>query len=103
MFSTERNPEGGDGLMCRLEKRICIRFGSHKVYLGLPEEEFETEVAISLADGFSNVLEFKPIYWQLGDNRRRFWNGIFNFDIFLNGKSYFTHTIHRGGRWELIE
>jgi hypothetical protein len=100
---TERNPEGGEGLMCRLEKNIRLRSGSYKVYFGLPEEEFETEVTISLGDGSSNVLGFKPIYWQFGDNRRRFWNGIFSFDIFLNGKSYFTHTIHRGGRWELIE
>jgi hypothetical protein len=56
--------------------------------LGLPEEEFETEVAISLADGSSNVLEFKPIYWRSGDFRRMSWEGISNFAIFFNGKPY---------------
>ena len=99
----KRNPEGGDGLMCRLEKRIRLRSGSYRIYFGLPEEEFETEVAISLADGSSNVLEFRPIYWKPGDNRRMFWNGISSFDIFFNGKPYLSHTIHRGGRWELTE
>ena len=99
----ERNPEGGNGLMCRLKKRIRLKSGSCRVYFGLPEEEFETEVAISLADGSSNLLEFKPIYWEPGDNCRRFWNGISSFDIFLNGKPYLTHTIHRSERWELIE
>jgi hypothetical protein len=98
---SERNPEGGQGLMCRLEKRIRLKPGSYKVYFGLPEEEFETEITISLADGSSNVLEFKPIYWQGGDRRRTFSNGISTFDIFLNGKPYLSHTIHRGGRWEL--
>jgi hypothetical protein len=96
----KRNPEGGEGLMCRLEKRIGLRAGSYKVYLGLPEEEFETEVIISLADGSSNVLEFKPIYWRSGDNRRMFWKGISNFDIFFNSKPYLSNATHRGGRWE---
>jgi hypothetical protein len=73
------------------------------VYFGVPEEEFEIEVPIFLTDRFSNVLEFKPIYWQGGDHRRTFWNGISSFDIFLNGKPYLSHTIHRGGRWESKE
>ena len=93
-----RNPEGGEGLICRLEKRIRLKSGSYNVYLGLPEEEFETEVSISLTDGSSNVLEFKPIYWRDGDNRRTFWSGISDFDIFFNGKPYRTHLIRKGGR-----
>jgi hypothetical protein len=99
----KRNPEGGEDLMCRLEKRTRLRSGSCKVYLGLPEEEFETEVAISLAKGSSNVLEFRPIYWKPGDNIRSFWNGISGFDIFFNGKPYVCHATHRGGRRELEE
>jgi hypothetical protein len=100
-INNKRNPEGGEGLMCRLEKRIRLTSGYYKVYLGLPEEEFKTEVTISLADGSSNVLEFKPIYWWSGDNRRMFWKGISNFDIFFNSKPYLSHATHRGGRWEL--
>jgi hypothetical protein len=99
----KRNPEGGDGLMCRLEKRIRLKPGYYKVYFGLPEEEFETKVTISLTGGSSNVLEFEPIYWRGGDRRRTFWNGISTFDIFLNGEPYLSHTIHKGGRSELIE
>ena len=99
----KRNPEGGDGLMCRLEKNIRLKPGYYKVYFGLPEEEFETKVTISLTGGSSNVLEFEPIYWRGGDRRRTFWNGISTFDIFLNGEPYLSHTIHKGGRQELIE
>ena len=99
----ERNPEGGEGLMCRLEKRIRLKSGSCIVYFGLPEEKFETEVTISLTGGSTNVLEFKPIYWEGGDHHRTFLNGISTFDIFLNGKRYLRHTIHRGGRQELME
>jgi hypothetical protein len=96
-INNKRNPEGGAGLICRLEKRLRLKSGYYKVYLGLPEEEFETEVSISLADGSSNVLEFKPIYWRSGDNRRMFWKGISNFDICFNSKPYVNHTIHRSG------
>jgi hypothetical protein len=85
-INNKRNPEGGEGLMCRLEKKIRLRSGYYKVYLGLPEEEFETEVSISLADGSFNVLEFEPIYWRSGKSPRAFWRGISRFDIFLNGK-----------------
>jgi len=86
------NPEGGAGLMCRLEKRIRLKSGFYKVYVGLPEEEVETEVTISLADGSSNVLEFKPIYWWHRTYHRTFRNGISHFDIFFNSKPYHSHT-----------
>jgi hypothetical protein len=99
----KRNPEGGKGLMCRLEKRIRLKSGSYNVYFAVPEEEFEIEVPIFLTDRFSSVLEFEPVYWQGGDHRRTFRNGISNFDIFLNGKLFHSHTIHRGGRWESKE
>jgi hypothetical protein len=100
-INNKRNPEGGEGLMCLLEKRMRLKPGGYKVYLGLPEEEFETEVTISLADGSSNVLEFKPIYWRSGDFRRMFWKGISNFAIFFNGKPYLSQTINRGRPSEL--
>jgi hypothetical protein len=91
----KRNPEGGIGLMCRLRKRIRLKSGCYKVYLGLPEEEFDTEVNVCLTDHSWNVLEFKPIYWKPGDNIRSFWNGISRFDIFLNGKPYLVNATHR--------
>jgi hypothetical protein len=86
-INNKRNPEGGEGLMCGLEKRIRLRSGSYRVYLGLPEEEFETEVGISLADGSSNLLEFEPIYRRSGKSPRIFWRGISRFDIFLTVSS----------------
>jgi hypothetical protein len=99
-INNKRNPEGGEGLMCGFEKRIRLKSGSYRVYLGLPEEEFETEVGISLADGSSNLLEFKPIYWRLGSNRRMFWHGISHFDIFFNGKAYVGQSTKGGARWD---
>ena len=95
------NPEGGVGLICRLEKRVRLKSGSYRVYMGLPEEELETAVIISLADGSSNVLEFKPIYWRGEDRQRTFRSGISHFDIFFNGKPYHGHTTNRDGSWEL--
>jgi hypothetical protein len=100
-INNKRNPEGGEGLICRLEKRLRLKSGSYKVYLGLLEEEFETEVAISLAEGSSNMLEFKPIYWRHRISKRTFRNGISTFDIFFNDKPYVTSAIHSVGRWEV--
>jgi hypothetical protein len=94
-INNKRNPEGGEGLICRLEKRIYVRSGSERVYLGLPEEEFETEVGISLADGSSNLLEFEPIYRRSGKSPGIFWRGISRFDIFLNGKPCLIHSTKR--------
>lgn len=94
----KRNPEGGIGLMCRLRKRIRLKAGCYKVYLGLPEEEFDTEVDVCMTNHSSDVLEFKPIYWKPGDNIRSFWNGISTFDIFFNGRPYLSHRIYRGAR-----
>jgi hypothetical protein len=96
-INNKRNPEGGEGFICPLEKRLRLKSGYYKVYLGLPEEEFETEVAISLADGSSNVIEFKPIYRWHRTRYRTFWNGISRFDISFNGKLYLSHNIHGGG------
>jgi hypothetical protein len=87
--------------MCLLEKRLRLKSGSYKVYLGLPEEEFETEVAISLAGGSSNMLEFKPIYRRHRIPHLTFRNGISTFVIFFNGRPYVTSAIHRGGRWKV--
>jgi hypothetical protein len=89
--------------MCHLEKRIRLRSGHCKVYLGLPEEEFEIEVNIPLADGSFNVLEFNPIYWRSGRSPRAFWRGISRFDIFLNGKPCLIHSTKRGADAEKIE
>jgi hypothetical protein len=100
-IDNKRNPEGGEGLMCRLEKRLRLKSGSYKVYLGLPEEEFETEVAISLAEGSSNVLEFKPIYQRHRISHITFRNGISTFGIFFNSTPYVTSAIHSVGRWEV--
>ena len=91
---TKENPEGGEGLKCRLEKFIRLKPGTYKVYLGLPEEKFSKDVAISLTDGSSNILEFNPIYWQrvkpsrTRDGISTFRDGVSDFDIVFNGKKY---------------
>jgi hypothetical protein len=68
--------------------------------LGLPEEEFETEVAISLPDSSWNVLEFRPIYRRSGKSPRIFWRGISRFDIFFNGKAYVGQSTKGDARRE---
>ncbi|MDP2156637.1 MAG: hypothetical protein Q8K68_02875, partial [Nitrospirota bacterium] len=40
---TSRDPEAGEGFRYVLEKKIRLRAGSHRVFFGLPEDNFSIE------------------------------------------------------------
>src|SRR5271157_3722604 len=72
----ERIPDGGRGIRYILNKKIRLTTGSHKLFLGVPEDEYAREFVISVKEGVS-TLEFKPVY--RGDHQRMapsFLNGI---------------------------
>jgi hypothetical protein len=80
----ERTPEGGRGIRYILNKEIRLVTGSHKLFLGVPEDEYAREFVIFVKQGVS-TLEFKPVY--RGDHQRRatsFLNGIHSFELFYD-------------------
>jgi hypothetical protein len=52
---TSHDPDAGEGVKYVLEKKIGLRAGVHKVFLGLPVDDYFKEVAITLKEGDSAV------------------------------------------------
>jgi hypothetical protein len=48
---TSHDPEAGEGIKYVLEKKIQLRAGIHKVFLGLPNEDYFKELEIILQEG----------------------------------------------------
>jgi hypothetical protein len=74
-----RNPEGGAGIRYEIRKRIRLDGGNHRVFFGLPGEEYYREFDVVLEEGKAYSMAFEPIYKR--DNvrhlrERRFINGI---------------------------
>ena len=84
---TSHDPDAGEGIKYVLEKKIGLRAGTHKVFLGLPADDYFKEVGITLQEGNTYVLEFKPVYKYKTRPTRipRFEKGIKEFEVFLNG------------------
>jgi len=85
---TSRDPEAREGLKYVLEKKIRLNAGTHKVFFGLPEDNYSTEVEISLKEGEMSTLEFKPIYRtkKIPTRIPTFLKGIDKYEVFLNNK-----------------
>jgi predicted small secreted protein len=86
--NTSRDPEAREGFKYVLEKKIQLNAGSHRVFFGLPEENYSTEVEISLKEGEINTLEFKPIYRtkKIPTRIPTFLKGIDKYEVFLNNR-----------------
>jgi hypothetical protein len=83
---TSHDPEAGEGIKYALEKKIRLRAGAHKVFLGLSADDYFKEVEISLKEGSDNILEFKPIYkYKLPGRIPAFKKGPKEFEAYLNG------------------
>jgi hypothetical protein len=89
---TSWDPEAGEGLKYILEKKVRLTAGTHNVFLGLPEDNYSIEVEISMKEGETGTLEFKPIYRTKRIPARvpTFLRGIHRYDVFLNGEMVLT-------------
>jgi len=98
---TSRDPEARKGFKYVLEKKLRLHAGTHKVFFGLPEDNYSTEVEISLKEGETNKLEFKPIYIlefkpiyrtkRIPTRIPTFMKGIDKYEVFLNDKQVFLN------------
>jgi len=78
-------PDGGRGMRYILNKKLRVTTGSHKLFLGIPEDEYAREFAIFVKDGVS-ILEFNPLYRrERGRTSPSFLNGMHSFELFYNG------------------
>jgi len=90
------DPEAGDGIRYVLEKKLRLTAGSHRLFFGLPEDDYALEADILLKEGELNILEFKPVYkserkyYSIRKSERMkrnetFLKGIRKYEMFLNG------------------
>ena len=82
----KRNPEGGEGIKYYLQKTVTIRPGIYRVYFGLAEDKFQKDVTINVREGSENVIEYVPIYRYDRVLGPTFYEGLKNYDIFVNGE-----------------
>jgi hypothetical protein len=84
---TSTDPEAGEGMRYVLEKRVRLTAGSHRIFFGLPEEDYSKNFDITLKEDEVYVLEFKPIYRYKTRPYRipSFLKGIKDYGVFLNG------------------
>lgn len=61
--------------------------GSHKVFFGLPEDDYYREVVINVKGGEAQTLEFKPEYRykRLPTRIPTYMQGVSRYDILING------------------
>jgi len=80
---TSHDPEAGVGMKYMLEKKVRLAAGSHKVFLGLPEESQFTMADVSVKGGGLYTLEFKPGYRYKTSPTRipTFLKGIDEFEV----------------------
>ncbi len=71
-----------------LERKIRLAAGPHKIFLGLPEDNYALESNIIFKEGFPYVLEFKPVYRtkRMPHSIPTFLHGIDKYEIFLDGE-----------------
>ena len=86
---TSKDPEAGTGIKYVVEKRLRLRPGRHKVFFGLPGDNYFTEAAVNLREGEVNILEFKPVYrYKTRPNRiPTFKKGISGYAVYLDGSA----------------
>lgn len=84
---TSRDPEAGAGMKYVLNKKIRVRAGAHKLFFGLPEDDYYLEADLVLTEGTASNLELKPKYWHKHIPTRipTFLKGISKYEIYLNG------------------
>jgi hypothetical protein len=71
-----RNPEGGTGVKYEIQKKIRLAAGSHRVFFGLPAEDYYREFDVTLKEGKSYTLAFEPVYKKQRRDTRRFLSGL---------------------------
>lgn len=84
---TSYDPEAGVGIKYVLSKKIRLRAGLHKLFFGLPEDDYYREVIINVKEGERQALEFMPVYKYKTHPTRipTFMHGVSYYDMLVNG------------------
>jgi hypothetical protein len=81
----KRIADGGDGRLYSIEKRLRLSAGPHKIFLGLPEENYFKEINITLKEKAVHKIEFRPVYKRDSRRVQSFLHGLREFEVYLDG------------------
>ena len=84
MVSDRHSQDEGDGMRYALEKRIRLRAGKHRIFFGVPEENYAKTVTVNLQEGKSYTWEFQPIYPRHKQGHPAFRLGFLGFNAVFN-------------------
>lgn len=84
---TSHDPDAGEGIKYTLNKKIRLRAGSHKLFFGLPEDDYYREVVINVKEGEALTLAFNPVYKYktLPTRIPTYMKGVSDYDMLVNG------------------
>ena len=71
-----RNPEGGAGVRYEIRKKIRLAAGAHRVFFGLPAEDYYREFDVTLKEGKTYNLTFETVYKKQRRDTRRFLSSL---------------------------
>ena len=83
----QHSQDEGDGMKYALEKKIWLRAGTHRVFLGVTESNSTETVTVNLQEGKSYTLEFRPIYTRPKAGHPSFRNGFLGFNAVFDNTS----------------
>ena len=87
VVSDRHSQDEGDGMKYALEKKIRLRAGTHRIFLGVSEEDYTKTVNVNLQEGKSYTLEFQPIYPRYKQGHPAFRLGFLGFNALFNKTS----------------
>ena len=84
-------PCAGEGMFYRLEKRISLEPGTHRVFFALPDDGYSMEFDVTLIKNREHRLELKPVYGyspmvRHPYRRATFRGGIKSYSVALDGE-----------------
>ena len=89
-----RDPEAGEGIRYRFNKKLRLKTGTHKIVVAIPEDGIVVEREITLSEGRNNNLFLEPVYGSSTGKQRPGFYGVTSFKeglkwfvVILNGKS----------------
>jgi hypothetical protein len=80
----KESPEVGLGMQYAFEQKLRLKAGNHRLFFGIPGEEYSKEINLTLEEGETYLLHFKPNYRCYRSGRAAFELGVCGYTAFLN-------------------
>ncbi|MCE5201708.1 MAG: hypothetical protein LLF78_04275 [Synergistaceae bacterium] len=86
--STPKDPEAGPGMRYSLDKRLRLKPGIYDVRIELPDDNAISVAKVTIREGRTAVVEFKPLYKMknLPFRMPSYLKGVSSLEVYIDGK-----------------